>query len=339
MKKIIVFLLFALAGLLAGSALHIWTQWQKPSLNAASVLVDIPKGSSPASVGRILQDSGIITNGKHFQWYIRIMRHGAALKAGYFQIPSGVTIAQIADLITGGKEAAVWVTIPEGHASWEIFSMIKEHYPKLDSAKWDSLVHDSGFAAGLEVHSNSLEGWLFPSTYPFPIVANERQILTQMVRAAHHCVEGLDNGPTSEFNTLGGWQQTLTLASIVEKETGKDTERPHVAGVFHNRLRQHIPLGADPTVRFIFRNMTGPIYLSQLNSDSPYNTRKFAGLPPGPIANPGRKAIDAALHPLKTNDLYFVAKDDGSGEHFFAQNLKQHNDFRDKAARNRGEKN
>jgi len=338
MKKTLIFLIFAVAGLLAGSALHIWTQWQKPSTNSASIIISIPKGSSPATVGRILQDSGIIQSGKHFQWYLRIMRRGSELKAGHFQIPGGLTIPQIADLILGGKEAAVWITIPEGHASWEIFSMIKERYPKLDSAKWDSLVHDADFTQSLNVSGSSLEGWLFPDTYPFPIGANERTIITQMVHAAHHCIESLDNGSTSEFSRLGGWQQTLTLASIVEKETGKDDERPHVAGVFHNRLRQHIPLGADPTVRFIFRNMTGPIYMSQLNSDSPYNTRKFAGLPPGPIANPGRKAIDAALHPLQTEDLYFVAKDDGVGGHFFAKTLKQHNEYKDIAARNRGEK-
>jgi UPF0755 protein len=98
-----------------------------------------------------------------------------------------------------------------------------------------------------------------------------------------------------------------------------------------------MPLGADPTVRFIFRNLTGPIYKSQLASDNPYNTRKHPGLPPGPISNPGRKAIEAALKPLQTKDLYFVAKDDGSGKHFFAQTLTQHNKFKDTAAKNRGE--
>jgi UPF0755 protein len=107
--------------------------------------------------------------------------------------------------------------------------------------------------------------------------------------------------------------------------------------VFHNRLRIGMPLGADPTVRFIFRNLTGPIYKSQLNSNSPYNTRKFKGLMPGPISNPGRKAIEAALFPAKTEALYFVAKDDGSMTHFFSSNLADHNKYKDVAAKNRGE--
>lgn len=98
-----------------------------------------------------------------------------------------------------------------------------------------------------------------------------------------------------------------------------------------------MPLGADPTVRFIFKNLTGPIYKSQLNSDSPYNTRKFKGLMPGPISNPGRKAIYAALNPAKTEALYFVAKDDGSMTHFFSSTLADHNKYKDVAARNRGE--
>jgi UPF0755 protein len=99
-----------------------------------------------------------------------------------------------------------------------------------------------------------------------------------------------------------------------------------------------MPLGADPTVRFIFKNLTGPIYKSQLNSDSPYNTRKFPGLMPGPISNPGRKAIEATLFPDKTEALYFVAKDDGSHTHFFSTNLADHNKYKDVAAKNRGEK-
>jgi UPF0755 protein len=137
------------------------------------------------------------------------------------------------------------------------------------------------------------------------------------------------------WNKLGGWHQVLTLASVVEEETGNPKERPLIAGVFHNRLRLDMPLGADPTVRFIFKNLTGPIYKSQLNSDNPYNTRKFKGLMPGPISNPGRHAIEATLRPDTTKMLYFVAKDDGSGEHFFSKSLEEHNRYKNIAAQNR----
>jgi len=337
MKKIAFLLLFALGGLVAGTMLHIWTQWHKASPNTVSVIVEIPHGSGPLAVGKILEEAHLISSARHFQWYCRVFRIGSDLKAGHFEIPPASTIPVIAEIITGSKEAAIRVTIPEGRASWEIFDIYKMSFPNLDSARWDSLVHDNGFAQELNVPANNLEGWLFPDTYPVPLEADEKAILTQMVRAMHRCLESLDNGPTSRFALLGGWEQTLTLASIVEEETGKTDERAHVASVFHNRLRQQIPLGADPTVRFIFRNLTGPIYKSQLASENPYNTRRFAGLPPGPISNPGRKAIDAALHPMETDDLYFVAKDDGSGTHFFSRNLTQHNAFKAAAAHNRGE--
>ncbi|GBU26241.1 aminodeoxychorismate lyase [Fibrobacteria bacterium R8-3-H12] len=127
------------------------------------------------------------------------------------------------------------------------------------------------------------------------------------------------------------------MASVVEEEAAVPQEQVQIAGVFLNRLRIGMPLGADPTVRFIFRNLTGPIYKSQLESNNPYNTRKFAGLMPGPISNPGRAAIEATLFPAQTESLFFVAKDDGSRGHFFSKTLSQHNSYKNTAAKNRGE--
>ena len=230
------------------------------------------------------------------------------------------------------------VTIPEGRASWEIPAYLKKAFPDLDEDRWNRLVQDPKFTRSLGVEANSLEGYLLPETYPFPIDADEETILKQMVAANLKLRDELKEQPgESMWNTLGNWHRVLTLASVVEEETGKTDERPLISGVFHNRLRIGMPLGADPTVRFIFRNLTGPIYKSQLNSDSPYNTRKFKGLMPGPISNPGRKAIQATLHPDKTEALYFVAKDDGSMTHFFSKTLSEHNKYKDVAARNRGE--
>jgi UPF0755 protein len=214
---------------------------------------------------------------------------------------------------------------------------IKKAYPELSEDRWNKLVQDPKFARSLGIEANSLEGYLLPDTYPFPIDADEETILKQMVAANLKVRDEMQKKPGSMWNTLGSWHKVLTLASVVEEETGIPEERPLIAGVFHNRLRIGMPLGADPTVRFIFKNLTGPIYKSQLNSDSPYNTRKFKGLMPGPISNPGRKAIEAALFPAKTEALYFVAKDDGSMTHFFSKNLSDHNRYKDVAAKNRGE--
>ena len=305
------------------------------SNNEATVLLEIPKGSSAAKVSQILKDKGVWTDGLAFKVWNKL--HKPALKAGWYEIPPQQSLEQIAALLESGKNAVRKVTIPEGRASWEIPAYLKKAFPDLNEDRWNALVQDPKFAQSLGVEANSLEGYLLPETYPFPIDANEETILKQMVAANLKVREEMKGKPGSMWNTLGNWHRVLTLASVVEEETGKVDERPLIAGVFHNRLRIGMPLGADPTVRFIFRNLTGPIYKSQLNSDNPYNTRKFKGLMPGPISNPGRKAIEAALFPADTKALYFVAKDDGSGTHFFSTNLSDHNKYKDVAAKNRGE--
>ncbi len=303
--------------------------------NQETVLLEIPKGSSAAKVSQILQKKGVWKDGLAFK--VRNKMDKPSLKAGWYEIPPRQTLEQIFALLASGKNAVRKVTIPEGRASWEIPAYLKKAFPDLNEDRWNKLVQDPKFAQSLGVDASSLEGYLLPDTYPFAIDANEETIIRQMVAANLKLRDEMKDKPNSKWATLGNWHKVLTLASVVEEETGKPDERFLIAGVFHNRLEIGMPLGADPTVRFIFRNLTGPIYKSQLNSDSPYNTRKFKGLMPGPISNPGRKAIEAALFPADTKALYFVAKDDGSGTHFFSSTLTDHNKYKDVAAKNRGE--
>lgn len=303
--------------------------------NQETVLLEIPKGSSAAKVSQILQEKGVWKDGLAFK--VRNKMDKPSLKAGWYEIPPRQTLKQIFAQLASGKNAVRKVTIPEGRASWEIPAYLKKAFPDLNEDRWNKLVQDPKFAQSLGVDASSLEGYLLPDTYPFAIDANEETIIRQMVAANLKLRDEMKDKPNSKWATLGNWHKVLTLASVVEEETGKPDERFLIAGVFHNRLEIGMPLGADPTVRFIFRNLTGPIYKSQLNSDSPYNTRKFKGLMPGPISNPGRKAIEAALFPADTKALYFVAKDDGSGTHFFSNTLTDHNKFKDVAAKNRGE--
>ena len=305
------------------------------SSNQETVLLEIPKGSSAAKVSQILQEKGVWKDGLAFK--VRNKMDKPSLKAGWYEIPPQQTLEQIFALLASGKNAVRRVTIPEGRASWEIPAYLKKAFPDLNEDRWNKLVQDPRFAQSLGVDASSLEGYLLPDTYPFPIDADEETILKQMVAANLKVRDEMKDKAGSKWTVLGNWHKVLTLASVVEEETGKEDERPLIAGVFHNRLEIGMPLGADPTVRFIFRNLTGPIYKSQLNSDSPYNTRKFKGLMPGPISNPGRKAIEAALFPASTKALYFVAKDDGSGTHFFSNTLTDHNKYKDVAAKNRGE--
>ena len=336
MKKILLILAIILALLGTFLALNLKSRMGEQAKNTQTVLLEIPKGSSPAKVFQVLKQNGVWTDDLAFR--LTVKRLNPNLKAGWFEIPAGLTLPQVLSIIESGKVAVRRVTIPEGRASWEIPAYLQKSFPNLDTARWNKLVQDPQFAHDLGIEGNSLEGYLLPDTYPFAINSDEESILRQMVAANFKVRDEMKDRKGSMWETLGNWHRVLTLASVVEEETGIPEERPLIAGVFHNRLRIGMPLGADPTVRFIFKNLTGPIYKSQLNSNNPYNTRKFAGLMPGPISNPGRKAIEATLFPEKTEALYFVAKDDGSHTHFFSTNLSDHNKYKDVAAKNRGEK-
>ncbi|OWV18220.1 aminodeoxychorismate lyase [Fibrobacter sp. UWB4] len=315
---------------------HVNQRLSAVSLNENTVILEIPKGSSPTKVLQILQAKGIWKDDFAFTLWCKLNK--PALKAGFYEVPAHQTLDELAELFESGKNAVRKVTIPEGRASWEIPAYLQKSFPDLDTARWNKLVQDPKFARSLGIEGNSLEGYLLPDTYPFAINSDEESILRQMVAANFKVRDEMKARKSPMWDKLKNWHRVLTLASVVEEETGIPDERPLIAGVFHNRLDIGMPLGADPTVRFIFKNLTGPIYKSQLNSDSPYNTRKFPGLMPGPISNPGRKAIEATLFPAKTEALYFVAKDDGSHTHFFSTNLADHNKYKDVAAKNRGEK-
>ncbi|MDR0516355.1 MAG: endolytic transglycosylase MltG [Fibromonadaceae bacterium] len=340
MKKILAFLtvlLFAVLGLGAGSAYYIYKQWQRPSPLEEPILLEIPKGYGAAQVGNLLKKNGVIESTRSFKWWCTFHPGKANFKAGWYKIPAWQSIEQVVELLSSGKTASIRATIPEGKATWEIAGILAHSALGLDSAKLDSLMQSKAFADSLGVKAKNLEGYLFPSTYDFPYGSNEQGVVRVLVRENLKLRDELQAKNSPIWKELGDWHRVLTMASVVEKEAAVPHERTRIAGVFINRFRIRMPLGADPTVRFIFRNMTGPIYKSQLASDNPYNTRKFAGLMPGPIANPGRAAIEATLFPMETNDLYFVAKDDGSREHFFGKTLTEHNSYKDTAAKNRGE--
>jgi UPF0755 protein len=331
-RAILLLLLLLLVGTLIG-----WTRLNhrfglRAPAGAEIVAVDIPPGTPVTVVGRLLAEKRLVGSLLEFRLYCKL--HACELQAGHFELPRGAGITQLVGMLKRGETASRKVTIPEGRASWEIFHILHQAYPNLDSSVWEQRVHDSAYAASLGVPGNSLEGYLFPDTYSLPWDSFEEELIQILVRHFFDTWESLprEESPVFRAHGLGG---TVTLASIVEEETAAEIERTRIAGVFWNRVQRGMPLGADPTVRFIFRTLTGPIYKSQLDSDSPYNTRKFVGLPPGPISNPGKASLKAALQPAKTADLYFVAKDDGSREHFFTTNLQDHNRFKETAAVNR----
>lgn len=311
-----------------------WSQAAAPA--GQEILVNIPKGSSSTKIGSILRKNGMIVDERSFKIFLKVKGIGPKLKAGRFLLKQGMSFEELTEVITKGIAASRKVTIPEGRASFEIFSILKKTYPQLDSLKWERLVHDQALASRLGVPFKNLEGYLYPDTYQLPWEADELTLIKILVKRFFSVWNSLDKENSKVFKRLG-FHGVITLAAIVEEESSLASERPQVAGVYYNRVLKNWPLGADPTVRFIFRNMSGPIYMSQLRSDHPYNTRnpKNKGLPPGPIASPGKEALQATLYPDKTPYLFFVGKDDGSKSHYFTTNLADHNKYKEIAAQNR----
>jgi UPF0755 protein len=290
------------------------------------LLINIPSKSNLTQICSNLKDAGVLQQPRLFIYYLRFTRQDRKVKSGYYHISADWTLRELAHHLTNGNTAVNKVTIPEGLASWEIFSILKRHFI-LDSTILDSLTHDRDFVAACSITALSLEGYLYPDTYFFPYSLSEQAVLKIMTRQFWNVFRKL-NYPQSQVFVKYGIHGLITLASIVEEEAAVNDEKPLIAGVFANRLKKGWPLGADPTIRFILKKLTGPLYRSELNQRNPYNTRIFSGLPPGPVSNPGLRSISAALYPATTDFLFFVAKDNGSKEHFFSKTNRQHNVYK-----------
>lgn len=296
--------------------------------------VEVKKGAGIQTLAADLKKAGVISNESMFKLYMRTHGLNPKITAGLFFFRGKVNIAEVAQILTSGNKNNLKITVPEGRNRWEIFKIMNKQMPWLDSIEWNHNAEDPKFIKKMGLNGSSVEGYLFPATYQFPQGIDEAGIQEIMIRQFKKNWASLDTSSSALFNAQGKLA-VITLASIVEEEAGVPSERPEISGVFTQRLEQGIPLGADPTVRYIFRNMDGPILKSQLQSESPYNTRRFKGLPPGPISNPGLASLKAALHPNPTQMLFFVAKDDGSHQHYFAATYQEHLKYCEMAGSNR----
>ncbi len=302
------------------------------SSSEEQVLFEVPKNASISSLARDLHEKGLIGFPRIFKLVVRLTGQEKRIRAGFYYIQPRNSVVEMAFKLSSGKMATHTVTIPEGKTSWEIYGILKRYF-SLDSLSFAGLVHDSEFARSMGMETHGVEGYLFPDTYILPWRITEADVLRTMItRFQQVAGEFPEDSQSLKATNPHGW---VTLASIVEKEAAVSSEKKLIAGVFSNRLRLGWPLGADPTTRFAMKKLTGPISAADLNTNSPYNTRRFAGLPPGPVCNPGREALLAALHPKKTPMMFFVAKDDGSRQHYFSATNEEHNGFKAQAAANR----
>lgn len=307
----VIFVSFAIVSVAASGVL--W--WGKSRFDAIGPLISehtevIEKGTGLKAIARQLEGNGIIDDARVFEIGARLSDEDGPLRAGEFVFPAGASARTVLSIIRSGKTHLRRLTVAEGLTSTQIVERIKS----LDGLRG-------------EIHAPiPAEGSLLPETYYFSYGDERQDVLVRMEKEMASLLATLWLERASDL-PLKTPQQALILASIVEKETGVADERAHIAGVFINRLRKGMRLQSDPTVSYGITlgktPMDRPLTRADLKEKTPYNTYTIYGLPPGPIANPGRAAIKAVLHPAETDDLYFVA--DGTGGHAFAKTLEEHN--------------
>jgi UPF0755 protein len=287
----------------------------------AETIVTVTAGDSLRGIGQDLYNKQVIPSVQTFVMWARLFRHDRNIKTGEYAIPTNTSMAGLFKILRSGKSIGYKVVVPEGSNMYEVAKFLEDANLCMAGDFLKIVTNRKFVKAQLDEDAASLEGYLFPDTYFFTKVDGCRLIAAKMVQRFKDKVLRVPPPP--------GWsrKQFVTLASIIEKETGAPFERGKISSVFHNRLQKGMRLQTDPTVMYAKILRTGEpdnnISKADLQTDHPYNTYMRKGLPPGPISNPGLEALDAAAHPENTPYLFFVSKNDGT--HVFTSDYKDHN--------------
>ncbi len=323
MKLLRVLLLLLILLLIFGGGFAFWLRRElsTPVAHAhASDYIEIPRGSSTDEIFARLQQAGIIRRTWPLRLYVKLTGGGPSLKAGEYRFPSPVTPRTVLRKLTEGQQRLARFTVIEGWTRWDIANAMAR-LPELQLANADealALMDDTSAISDLDPAARNLEGYLYPDTYSFPPNTNARQMITTMVQRFRQVWESeMADQARAQNKSV---REIVTIASLIETEAKLKEERPVMASVIYNRLQRGIALGIDSTVIYAsklagkWRN-DGKVYQSDLDRNSPYNTRKVRGLPPGPIASPHARSLAAALAPAQTNYLFYVrepSRDDGA---------------------------
>jgi len=320
--------------LVAGCALAVQLERERVVLPAGGpprVLIVAPGGNA-RSIGGQLAGMGLVRHPIEFQALVRYRGDGGRLRAGHYELEGPLTLDGVIDQLKRGSDQRRAITFPEGRTLEQMAEIAAGQ--GLDSAAFLAAARDPAPIADLDPEASDLEGYLFPETYDIPAKADAPQRLVAAMAAHFRSVLAeLPGRETSQLTV----RELVTLASIVEMETALGEERPRIAAVFLNRLERGMLLQTDPTVIYALRlagRWDGNIRKRDLEIDSPYNTYRHTGLPPGPIASPGRAALEAVLDPAPVDDLSFVSRNDGS--HYFSRTLREHERAVDRFQRRRG---
>jgi UPF0755 protein len=298
-----------------------WATFHFPSSqDRKTVEVKVDRGETFPAITRSLKEKGVISSERLFSFWATVLAVDKKIRWGHYRFELPLSPREVLNQLVSGKGVFLRVTVPEGLTVKEIADLLeKEEVIKkqelLAEARNPELLRQ------LDLEGKGLEGYLFPDTYYFSPGTSAREILLAMGSQFRRKLT-----PAMQKQSLAmGFDihEIVTLASVIEKETGNDAERPLISAVFHNRLKDRMPLQSDPTVIYSLDDFSGDLKRKDLRNPSPYNTYQVQGLPPGPICNPGLSSLNAALDPAPVPYLYFVSKNDGS--HIFSVTLDEHN--------------
>jgi UPF0755 protein len=317
---ILVVVLLLAAGAVAGTAVYAWRELHTAMTPPpAGVVLLVQPGASFRSVATQLARAGMLRHPTLLAIWARWYGLDRRVQSGEYRIDQARSPLEILDLLQNASDALHRVTIPEGYTARQVAAALeREGFGGRDLFR--CVMRDPALLGALDLPATGVEGFLFPDTYAFTWTTEPEEIIRTMVLRFREQADAL----AAQRIAAGMTEiEMVTLASVIEKETGRGDERSLISGVFHNRLRIGMPLQSDPTVIYGLDRFDGNLTRAHLQSASRYNTYQRAGLPPGPIANPGRAALEAALAPARTDALYFVSRNDGS--HVFSATLQEHN--------------
>lgn len=332
--RTVLIIILVLAAAAGGGAWYIWNGMQPVEPAGPAVTVTIEKGMGSSQIADLLEQEGIIRNGLFFKGYLKWVGEGASFKAGTYSVSPGDSYDTLISRMNAGdvvKEETVVFTIPEGYTAAQVADKL--------AAAWNQKAEvflqliDSG--AGLEAVStleipdipdlrHRLEGYLFPETYELAKDSTPQEVIEAMLEQLVKKLDTIPEWKAKLANRGLSLHELLTVASLVEREVVVDEERPIVAGVIYNRLDKGQKLEIDATVQYLLDKQKERLYEKDLQVDSPYNTYKNEGLPPGPISSPGLASIEAAMTPEVSDYFFYVTKKDGSQGHLFGRTYKEH---------------